>query len=298
MKKKLNDKELRELDKYLLDEFNSTIYSELTETDYEGFFEPLDFFRLFYSQITFIETNKTKTSLIIKTLDGLDLSDKQKVILSEYLLVYLSDKVSEDTDIRVCCRQIKELKDNLDSDEEVEDETPTEVNDKFQELLEYIETLPSYNEKIAFLIKEKTKDEQNQDGFSLDWGTEVSFSKKCELEIKKLKDLKSLERKPTQNQVLKEVAKHKELTIDRVIFLFNRLVPSFTDCEATKKAEFISFLTGFDTETVRQRFSTIYKKDADKPQAFEKDMKIVCNYLKLLGLDDIVKQIRKDMDFM
>lgn len=295
-KKKLNDEELRELDNYLLDEFNETIYSELTKTDYVGYFEPLDFFRLFYSQIAFIEKNKTKPSLIIETLKELDLSDEQKEILLDYLETYFSGKRNEDTDIRICCRQIKELKEDLSFDEdEAENNSINESKDKFQELLEHLETIPSYKEKIAFLIKQKTKYEQNKSGWEVNLLDGLSFSEKCDLEIKKLKELKSLEE--TQQQTFREVAKHKDLTIDRVIFLLNRLIPSFSDCEATKKAEFINFLTGFDYETTRQRFSSIHRKDADKPQAFKKDMEIVCKYLDLLGLKKLTSQIRNDLEF-
>ncbi len=59
----MTDKELEELEIYLEDEDNNTIYEELTKTNYSGLFDPLEFFRLFHSQIDFIEKIKTNLHL-------------------------------------------------------------------------------------------------------------------------------------------------------------------------------------------------------------------------------------------
>ena len=57
----MNEKELEELEIYLEDEDNNTIYEELTKTNCSGLFEPLELFRLLHSQIDFIEKNKKQT---------------------------------------------------------------------------------------------------------------------------------------------------------------------------------------------------------------------------------------------
>lgn len=298
-KKKYTDKELKELDNYLQDTFNNEIYTELKYTDYSELFEPLEFFRIFYSQVTFIKENKAKPSIALQKLGDLNLSDGQKYIVLDYLDVYFADAANKDADIRICSRKMEHLKEELEEKLEIEKAknkpSKSGTKDEFQELLKQLKTLPTYKEKIAYLIKEKTRYEQNQSDADWNIDNEKTFAEKCDLEIKKLEKLSGLE--TAQKLKFIEVAKHRDLTIDRVIFLLNRLIPSFSDCEATKKAEFINFLTGFDYETTRQRFSSINRKDAEKPQAFKKDMEIVCKYLDLLGLNDISSQIKRDLDF-
>ena len=81
----------------------------------------------------------------------------------------------------------------IDEEEKVSCGSESVETDRFQELLTHLQTLPNANEKIACLIEEKTKDEQNKIGLLLNLENELSFSQKCKLEIKKLKVLRSLE---------------------------------------------------------------------------------------------------------
>ncbi len=56
-KKKMNDAELEELEKYCQDEFYYDIYEELIEDE---LFKPIDFFRLLDTQIEFVQTNRDR----------------------------------------------------------------------------------------------------------------------------------------------------------------------------------------------------------------------------------------------
>jgi hypothetical protein len=88
--------------------------------------------------------------------------------------------------------------------------------------------------------------------------------------------------------------KHKDLTIDRAILLMKHLAPRLTGCDKNKVADVISFLTGFDSEAIRQGFSEIKNKFANKPNAYNKDVKIVCEYLNLIGLTNEAEKLKRD----
>jgi hypothetical protein len=284
--KDYTDEELAELDTYLKDEWNYSAYEELCDDEeiYKGLYEPLEFFRLFYKQVAFIEANQSKPLFVARQLKQLNYTDEQLNYLYSNLTLCFENEESDQ--LKICCREISKLRDKLVlklEENETNPQSPAPYD--FKEVLKHLETLTSAKEKISYLIEKKTTYEQNTDR-SLDWES-PSFADKCALEIDKIQKL-SNPYSPPKKEVFEpkivEVGKHKDLTIDRTILLLNRLIPLFSECDATKKAEFINFLTGFDYETVRQRFSSIHKKDADKPQAFEKDMEIVCKYLNMLVL--------------
>lgn len=296
-KKKYTDKELKELDNYLQDKFNHTIYTELTKTDYAGLFEPLDFFRLFYSQIAFIEENKAQPSNAVQKLVDLNLSDKQKYIVLDYLIVYFADKANKDSDIRICCRKmehiIEELEEKLEN-EKAKEKTGIEAKDEFQELLKRLKTIRTYKDKIAYLIKEKIQYEQNQSGLDKNIENEKTFAEKCDLEIKKLTDLKSLE----QNEVVSKesLKKHKDLTLDRATLFLNYLFTfAKANCHNTKKAEVISFLTGYSKNTIGDKLSSLHSKADENYLNYKKDMEIVSKYFQNLGLSEIVEMINRDL---
>lgn len=300
LEKEYTDEELEELDGYLNDEWNHNIYEELCGeeyNDYEDLFEPLEFFHLIYSQIEFVKANKAKPLFVARNLKKLSFTDKQLDFLYSKIESYFYKKREDDKQLNVCCKEIDKLRNNLDvddEDEEIEVQTPRPYD--FKAVLAHLETLETLREKVAYLIEQRVSYQQStQKSFDFD---NPNFADKCNLEIEKLEKLarlKSIPQKTEQKTV--EVAKNKDLTVDRTIFLLNRLIPSFSDCDATKKAEFINFLTGFDYETIRQRFSSIHKKDYEKPQAFKKDMEIVCKYLEILGLTNVISEIKKDLDF-
>jgi hypothetical protein len=296
--KKYNDEELKELDNYLQDEFNSTIYTEIKYTDYKELFEPLDFFRMFYSQVDFIKENKAQPSVAVQKLSDLDLSDEQKYIVLDYLSVYFDDEASEDADIRICCRKMEHLKEELTERFENENEesktAKIETKDEFQELLKHLKTIPTYKEKIAYLIKEKARYEQNQSGLDLNIDNEKTFAEKCDLEIKKLTDLRALEQKEVVSK--ESLKKHPDLTLDRATLFLNYLFTfARANCHNTKKAEVISFLTGFSKNTIGDKLSSLHSKADENYLNYKKDMEIISKYFESLGLSEIVEMINRDL---
>lgn len=292
------------LDDYLGNKFTYGIYDELTDKDGENFelFEPLEFFRVFYLSVEEIEQGKAKPLAVSKVLKNdlclygdQKLTDEQRYFFYEKIFDYYSNLRYEDEQIDICCREIMKLQENLNVYSNEEIETPKR-KDAFEEILEHSETLPSNKEKIAFLLKEKTKDAQNHtvnkfaDAFQQVKGKTIA--EKCQLEIDKLEKLMRLEE--NQNNSKDGIKKHKDLTIDRAILLMKSLAPRLTGCDQNKVADVVAFLTSFESESIRINFSEIKNKFANKPEAYNKDVKIVCEFLNLIGLTNEAEKLKRD----
>lgn len=123
-KETLTDEEREELDNYLQDEFYYDIVQELaTEKDewYFELFKPLEFLRLFHTQVLFIKENKNRLSRIAENLESSDLSGDEFYYLFDKLLDYFSEFRKKDKQLNICCREIERLKENLDDDSEADD---------------------------------------------------------------------------------------------------------------------------------------------------------------------------------
>ncbi len=167
--------------------------------------------------------------------------------------------------------------------------------DLFSSVKKHLETLDTLNEKIAYVIQQRTWYFQADNVILTDENPELPFDKKCDLELEMLRELKALEGgKENQTASKDEIKKHKDLTIDRAILLMKHLAPRLTGCDQNKVADVIAFLIGRDSEAVRQRFSKIKSKFLNQPEAYNDDVKIVCEYLNLIGLTNEVEKLKKD----
>ncbi len=255
----MTEKELEELEIYLEDEYNNDIYNELLHTDYKGLFEPLEFFRLFYSQVDFVEKNKNQPLFVIKTLNELKLSDKQKIVFFDYLDCYIHD--DNDRYLKICHRQIQKLIDDLKGKNEKAEILKQDA--EFEELLNHLETLPNNREKISYLKQAKNKYEKTKTSWENFSG--VTFDKKCQRELEKLEELRRIEIANYAKQLKEDSPvdkqKDKDLTLDRAVLIFSYLFDyAKVDARNTDKAEFISFLTGFSKNTVVQKLSKLHEK--------------------------------------
>lgn len=291
-KKELTDEEIEELDGYLQYEFNHDVYEELTDKDddYFGLFEPLEFFRLFYDQVAFIEEHKAKPLFVSRNLQKLNLSDEQLYIICEKLINYFDDEKGSDEALNVCCREISKIKNKLNVFDDEDESEETDPYD-FDAVLEHLKSLPTYGEKIAYLVKQKYEYDQKFGGSS--WSN-PSFTRSCRLEIEKLEKLAKLQ--SASQPKATEAGKHQDLTLDRATLFMNYLLAfSKANCHNTKKAEVISFLTGYSKNTIGDKLSALHSKADDNFVAYEKDMKIVRKYFESLGLSEIVKMIDRDL---
>ncbi|MBA2335152.1 MAG: hypothetical protein H0V90_09470 [Blastocatellia bacterium] len=187
--------------------------------------------------------------------------------------------------------------------------------DGFDEVLKHIETLPDIKNKLAYLIVEKTRWDQENADFWTGLGIR-SFSEKCELEISKYKELakfegrnndkakellKGLDRSPLTRKAVgprpwgvpdaagymtvgerhysewmgeegnatpKEADRPNQFTRKQAIYLLQELIPEFKTADNTRKAEFITKLTGYtSTKNIADEFSNI--RNFEDPQLLE-----------------------------
>lgn len=294
----MNEKELEELEIYLEDEDNNSIYQELTKTDYAGLFDPLEFFRLLYSQLEFIEINVDKPLFLIQTLKDLNLDSKQKIVFFDYVLWSLNNTGNDDRNFRIFRRQFEKLIDELKKGNEKAEILKQDA--QFEEALNHLETLSNNREKISYLKQVKAEYEKIKTTWEDFSG--LTIDKKCELEIERLKSLEvtqSINRKKNVelDEKLNDRKKDKDLTLDRAVLLFNYLLNyAKVNAHNTEKAEFISFLTGFSKNTIVQKLSRLHEKADLNFVSYEKDMEIVRRYFEKLHLSEITKAIDNDLE--
>jgi hypothetical protein len=165
----------------------------------------------------------------------------------------------------------------------------------WQKVKQHLETLPGDKTRVLYLDELRTEYEQEADGWGLmEWG--ISFSKLCDLEIKKLERRIRLERSGSKT-ISNEKRAKGGTQYQNLLALYYLLHYLRADDNATNKAKFASFLTGFSANTFRQQWSNIHwKKDKDGV-AWEDDMKIVRSFFRELGLPEVVKLIDNDLHF-
>ena len=112
----------------------------------------------------------------------------------------------------------------------------------------------------------------------------------CSKEIDRLKQIQELSK---QN---KKESKNPDLTLDRAVLAINYLLKlNNSDSSNTAKAEFISFITGYSKETIRQKLSTLHSKEDRNRNLWEDDMNVVRRYFQKMALNTIVEKIDKDL---
>lgn len=297
-KKKKELTEIEELDEFLQYDGYHDIYEELTDKDSKYFelFEPLEFCQVFSQAVEQIEQDKAKPLSVARHLKNEltllhgeePLTDEQRYFFYDKLLWWF-ENTRHDKQMDVCCREIKKLKENLDI--EWKGVKTPEREFSFAKILKQLQTLPSYDKKIAYVLQEKTKYHQQVE-IDLEM---PNFGEKCELEIKKLKELKQLEER--RKDAAEGVKKHNDLTLDRAALALNYLLTcAKVNCHNTEKAKFISFLTGYSEKQIAQKLSKLHKKEDENYVAYQRDMKVISQYFEKLGLREITSQIEKDLN--
>jgi hypothetical protein len=186
---------------YLYNNLNIEIYEDLTEAgEYMGLFEPLEFFNLLYSEFEYFQIHQNRYLEIKRHFSKINLEGEQRYYFFWALHRLLDNDISNDDEYNdVAFRSYeyvlglyREISKKLYPSEEKEAAQPKVKEYDFEQVKEYLETLPETNDKIKYLIEVKTDYLQNR-GLELDWGT--SFDKQCELEILKIEKLSQLEGK-------------------------------------------------------------------------------------------------------
>lgn len=179
--------------------------------------------------------------------------------------------------------------------------------DRFEGLKKRLDGLDTLDEKIACVIRERTRYLQ---GDTLIYSRSVSsvpFEKQCDLELEMLKELRTMEQKEivskhiiqSKGKIGEREARQKSLglTRNRAFLAMNYLLNNLrADCKNTKKIEFISFLTGYSRNTIEQAFSELNKELYLNSDAYKNDVKVIFKYFKNLGLTELANQVIRDFN--
>lgn len=132
----------------------------------------------------------------------------------------------------------------------------SEAHEKWDILLETVENMVSDFEKIKMLLTEKTRFLQLS--LTEQQRIDAHFAEKCQLEIDKIQQIRSLmvnvdeESSKTTKTNTKRTFK---VTSDVLLLLLQKLGVSAISDDKAKMARLISYLTGFSEEKIRQRLS-------------------------------------------
>ena len=258
-----SNKETKELEKYIKNKFNLEIYEDIEENPHLFNCKPLKFFQTLEKSLSFIQQNRKNFLSINQHL-------KANFPNRAYFLKKLSEALKREIngyDLTDDQKKVKELADMFDKSHFV-----------LEELLE--------------IVSKKALEAERNEPLATD------LRRREPVENTTIENTLSDETN-SQEKIGQREARQKKsgLTLDRAIFLLTHLLSDFQNCDATKKAEFITALTGYNYETVRQRFSTINNKHLDKSKAFNNDMKFVIKHLDLLGFNEVVKELKNDINF-
>jgi hypothetical protein len=313
--KEYTDEQIKELDSFFGKEANYNSYRELVgedNKDYKDLFEPLEFARLFNTQVNLVRSYSNSPFTISQRLQKLALTDMQLFFLCEKLIEHF--EIYDDFDdyepqYEIVCRELSRLKEklNLFHDKETTNVKPSKKFD-FEKVKRTLKDISNPYYQIAYLIKIKTRYLQENDS---DKESGVTFAQKCDFEIEKIEKIKKAlalyateqdeDDEPSDNDETVEDGnqiRNRDLTLDQAILFFTYLF-EFTNvnCPNTKKAKVIATLTGFSENTINQRLSVINKKEVDNPKAFSKDIKKVRSSFEQLNFREITSMIDKDLSF-
>ena len=196
-----------DIDLFLDNTFNILIYESLTNgwTAQSDLFEPLAFFNLLYSELEFFKNNSENYITIKNHFQDYNsifksgLSKEQTIFLLQKLIELIKETVLKNNENEVVEFSYYFLLDIAISFDEELDFGNSSENDNdfyFENTKKELKKITSTPDKIKYLVDCKTDYLQNNI-VELDNVWNVTFDKKCDLEIIKLKELLALETTPT-----------------------------------------------------------------------------------------------------
>jgi hypothetical protein len=315
-----------------LGDFYKEVFKELTidetktiayQPDALWAFQPLELFRLLDIEKDFVISNKDNPLLVVGHLKRVETEDKfkQRYFLETLVQFLRFLGIYNSNDFIICRNYIESLIEACY--EAFYWERENQKRDKWASPSFYItelflEKLPNTQLKInhlreVFIECEAFHLSEEQNGGKSDESENEKFARKeflrqCEIQIQRYEKLLELEKENSQPTIASEIPSeeitrkhkgkfletHKDFSQDRAILLMKSLAPRLKGCDQNKVAEVIAFLTGFSIEGVRIGLSEIKNKFMNKPVAYNKDVKIVCDYLNLIGLTDEAERLKKD----
>lgn len=306
-----------DIEEYLNDNLNITIYNDLTDFGrMESLFDPLGFFNLLYEQLEIVRANKHKPLSVRKHFQNIKISQDELYsllvwlteILDEEAYTGIDDNEPKDAALARCLQFIiidfKKVEDNVLEHWTIpEDNLNHPINKySFRKAKIHLETLPDINLKIKYLIE--IKNEYRQDILTSNYfeiTEKNTFDQKCDLEIAKLREISALElqsSQPKQKQQFDRFTNSQIVLIFYYFFKLNGLVPRVS-IDIAPIAKFIHLITGKDFKTIPN--SDFYKKLQTVPnfksdKELISDLEVIKPLFKMVQLNEIVKMIDNEIE--
>lgn len=258
---------------YLTNSFNIEIYKTLTEDeDWQGLFEPLQFFNLLYEQIHFVEQNKTKPVTVKNHLQSLELEKEQHWYLIYRMAVYYRD--SEDKQLQICWGFINDIAIELENELFPHEETePKPEAFNFKNDQEAASKIENLQDRLHFLKQRKKEyDQYNAEGLNWDLGDK---SKQYQLEIDHVQDLiKSQQQaKGKPMFLLSNSKKGSKIDLIRILnALYELRLITKPDGQIPSKSEFMQAFGDFIGEDLKGYHSNL--SQAFQNQPLEANLKV------------------------
>ncbi|MEJ7862371.1 MAG: hypothetical protein WKF90_12140 [Pyrinomonadaceae bacterium] len=187
---------------------------------------------------------------------------------------------------------------------------------------EYIETIEDLDAKLLFLLEIKTDFERDvkrlwviQSHSNRNYGLSdaFNFGELCQIEVDKIKELqefawrKKERESPEENlpiniaqtQLREDTYKKRSgggSHYQNLLAMHYLLEYLKAKDNKSAKARFASFLTGFSKNTFYNDSFNIHAKQDEDGVKWEKDMELVKSFFTDLGLNEIVRMIKNDLD--
>lgn len=211
----VNFKPKMDIDEYLNNDLNIEIASELQEgNNYEGFFEPLEFFNFLHLQFAIVKENLNAPDAVRKHLFGLGLEEQKLFLFLHYLIRLIQNHINRNKYasnqfkycLKVLLNEYAKLESKLFPKLENEDVIALDNKFNFNEVKIHIDLLLSTKDKIIYLFSKKTECLQTlSDADTEKKKIKREFIKKCDLEIEMLKNILLLEENKTNAEPMQQL---------------------------------------------------------------------------------------------
>lgn len=275
------------IEAYLYNEINNEIYIYLVDTKYNDT-DILSFFNLLYHHFNFFNDNCNNYKLIKNHFTDYFfdnqftneicfniLHDIHKMFIKLIDFYY-----NKDNSIMVLksCESVKTIFDRLNPKEEIK------IRYQFDFTLKYLKQLPTTINKIKYLWEVKT-DYLHHYAHKLNNVNEITFDKKCELEINKLEKILTLEQSQTtiNNQQIIETKTEQINPLN-----WNGTQTEFI--ELIKALIENGNIKGTQTEII-SNLSNVFNIEIKHPNKLITDIKIRNNGSETLFLDKLQKSL-------
>lgn len=253
---------------------------------YVNCFDPTDFWPLFADSLSWVLQQQADSPSKLHTLNfGLQALEKRQIrFLYLQLLRFLSE-FKHDPELEWWYKRGKEFPRTL----EMLIDPYWMPYTQFSEIKDKLELLSDNTDRLKLALAEKSSVEQDlaevrqsEDQDSIDYLYLSTVLQQCRIEVDCLREIIELDTQTNQKEATSEYEPSKRgLTQSLAMLLLDELFPKLKTASNTAKAEFLSLLTGWSSESLRQKWSDY---ERGNPSTMTENLEQVALWKKRLKL--------------